>query len=124
MTKTKAEALKEAREAVNSWATGALLTGWIPGSTLLLAGADLLMMRQVARIFEIQEFDENVAITTISGTIASGVAGSVISEGVGFIPVVGWIVKSGMMSAKAKILGDAVVGYFHKLSPLPETETV
>lgn len=120
MSKTRKQAELEARDIVNRWATGALLTGWIPGSTLLLTGADLLMIRQVADVFEIPGFDENAALTTISGTVASGVAGSVIAEGVGWIPVVGWAVKSGMMSAKAKVIGDAVVNYFYQLSPLPE----
>ncbi len=115
--KTLAQAEREARELVNNWAAGALLTGWLPGSTLFLTGADFVMLTQVAQAFGIGAFDQEAALTTIGATVASGVTGSLIAEGVGLIPVVGWAVKSGIMSAKAKMLGDAVVEYFKKLSP-------
>ncbi|MDZ4766938.1 MAG: hypothetical protein SGI73_20555 [Chloroflexota bacterium] len=116
--KTLAQAEQEARTLVNNWTMGALVTAWIPGSTLFLTGADLVMIRQVALAFAIPTFDEGAALTTISGTVASGIAGSLIAEGVGLIPVVGWVVKSGLMAGKAKLLGDSVVDYFKTLSPL------
>ncbi len=120
--KTKAQAENEARKIVDNWAAGALLTGWVPGSTLFLTGADLVMVRQVAETFGIDAFDEKAAITSIGSAVASGVAGSLISEVVGLVPVLGWAVKSSMMSVKAKALGEAVIGYFRDISPLPEKE--
>lgn len=116
--KTLAQAEAEAQLIVNNWAAGALLTGWIPGSTLFLTGADVVMFTQVATAFEVGAFDQDAAMTTIGASVASGVTGSLIAEGIGMIPVVGWAVKSGVMSLKAKILGDAVLAYFKGLSPL------
>ncbi|MEO0566044.1 MAG: hypothetical protein AAF125_28310, partial [Chloroflexota bacterium] len=39
---------------------------------------------------------------------------------IGLVPVFGWAVKSGMMGAKAKVLGDAIIEYFKERSPLPD----
>lgn len=119
MAKTLEQAEKEARKLVDDWATGALLTGWIPGSSFFHSGADILVMRQVGEIFGVSMFDEKAAIQTITNTAASVISGSIITEAVGLVPVFGWAVKSGLLSAKAKVLGDSVVAYFRELSDLP-----
>jgi|GEM_PF-1097844 len=119
MAKTIEQAEKEARKLVDDWATGALLTGWIPGSSFFHSGADVLVMRQVGEIFGVGMFDEKAAIQTITNTAASVISGSIITEAVGLVPVFGWAVKSGLLSAKAKVLGDAVIAYFRDLSELP-----
>jgi hypothetical protein len=116
--KTKYQAEQEARDIVDNWTAGALLTGWIPGSALFLAGADLIMVRQVADAFGVGAFDSDALGAVIAGGTAGGVAGAVIAEGVGWIPLVGWGVKSVMMSAKAKVIGEIVIDYFRDLSPL------
>lgn len=118
--KTKAQAEVEAQKIVSDWVKGALLTGWIPGSALVLTGADFVMLEQVARVFEVDAFDKESAMQSIGTIAASGVAGGVIGEAIGVVPVIGWAVKSGMMGMKARVVGNAVIEYFKKLSPLPD----
>jgi hypothetical protein len=116
--RTIQQAEQQAREIVDNWAAGAALTGWVPGSALFLAGADLVMARQVADAFGIGMFDEDALAATIGSATVGGVVGGVIAEGVGWIPIGGWLVKSAMMAAKAKVIGEAVIDYFRDLSPL------
>ena len=117
--KTKAHAEEAARKIVSDWVKGAVLTGWIPGSALILTGADYVMLEQVAREFEVESFDKDNAFQSIGTIAASGITGGVIGEAIGWVPVVGWAVKSGMMGMKAKMIGDATIDYFKKRSPLP-----
>ena len=118
MEKSLAQADREAKKAVRTWTTGAALTGWIPGSTFFLTAADTAMINQVAAIYDVSAFDMEHLTSTLTGTIASAIAGGVISEVVGFIPVIGWAVKSAAMAKKAQVIGDAVIQYFRALSPL------
>jgi hypothetical protein len=118
--KTKKEAEIEARGIINGWSAAALLGGWIPGSSLVFTGADLVMINQIADAFDVKAFDQEAAMATISGAIVSGTAGAVIAEGVGIIPVFGWAVKSAMMSVKARAIGEAVIDYFRNISSLPD----
>jgi hypothetical protein len=117
----KQEAEVEARKIVSDWVKGAVLTGWIPGSALLLTGADFVMLEQIARIYGVDAFDKEAAMQSIGTIAASGVTGGVIGEAVGLVPVFGWAVKSGLMGMKARYIGDAIITYFSELSPLPAT---
>lgn len=116
--RTKKEAEAKARNIVSNWMAGALLTGWVPGSAFFLTGADMVMARQVADAFGVEVFSEDALAAALGTALAGGVSGGVIAEGVGFVPVVGWAVKSAMMTVKAKVIGDAVIDYFRDLSPL------
>ena len=116
---TKADAERRARMLVDRWAKAALFTGWIPGSTIPLAGADILMIRQVGEAFGIPAFDEDALKAHLGGVLGS-VAGGVVAEAVGFVPLVGWAVKSYTMHVKADALGKAVIDYFRQRSPLPD----
>jgi uncharacterized protein (DUF697 family) len=117
---TKVDAERRARMLVDRWAKAALFTGWIPGSTIPLAGADVLMIRQVGEAFGIPAFDEDALKAHLGGVLGS-VAGGAVAEAVGFVPLVGWAVKSYTMHTKADALGKAVIDYFRQRSPLPET---
>lgn len=116
--KTLQEGDQEARKVVDGWTTGAALTGWIPGSAFFLAGGDLVMIKQVADAYEVSAYDMDHLKTTLGGVVGGAVAGGVISEVVGLIPVVGLVVKSGAMAAKAKVLGQAIIEYFRVRSTL------
>jgi hypothetical protein len=118
-TKTLQQAEQKAREIVDNWAARAALTGWVPGSALFLAGADLVMARQVADAFGIGAFNEEALGGVIGSATIGGIVGGVIAEGVGWIPIGGWLVKSAMMAGKAKLIGEAVIEFFRDLSPLP-----
>lgn len=85
---------------------------------IFLAGGDLVMIKQVADAYEVSAYDMDHLKTTLGGVVGGAVAGGVISEVVGLIPVVGLLVKSGAMAAKAKVLGQAVIDYFRERSTL------
>ena len=121
MAKTLQDADREARQLVANWTTGAALTGWIPGSAFFLTAADTAMIHQVASAYEVSAFDMDHLSGTLGGVVGSAIAGGVIAEVVGIIPLVGWAVKSAGMAAKAKVIGDAVIGYFRERSSLPDT---
>ena len=122
MTKTLQDADREARQLVDNWTTGAALTGWIPGSVFFLTAADTAMIHQVASAYEVSAFDMEHVQSILGGAVASAIAGGVISEVVGFIPVVGWAIKSAAMAAKAKVIGEEVIKYFRDRSDLPDTK--
>lgn len=116
--RTKSEARRKAENIVSNWVAGAALTGWIPGSTIFLAGGDMLMIRQVADAFGVGVFDESAIKAHLAGVVAASVGGIIAGEALNFIPLVGQIVKAGLMAGKAKIIGEAVIEYFEKESPL------
>jgi hypothetical protein len=116
---TKTEAERRARKTVDNWAKAALFTGWIPGATIALGGADILMIRQVGEAFGIPAFDEDAMKAHLGGVFGSA-AGMVAGEAVGLVPIIGWAVKSYAMHVKADALGKAVIEYFRQRSPLPE----
>ncbi len=124
MSKSLHDAERNARKLVSNWTTGAALTGWIPGSAFFLTAADTAMIHQVANAYGINAFDMNHLLSTLSGAVGSAIAGGVIAEVVGMIPLVGWAVKSAAMAAKAKVIGDAVIRYFHERSELPDTKLI
>ena len=120
---TKAEAERRARTIVDRWAKAALLTGWIPGASFALGGADMLMIRQVGEAFGIPAFDEDALKAHLGGVLGS-IGGAVAGEAVAsFIPVVGWAAKAYALKVKAEALGKAVIEYFRERSPLPGGET-
>ncbi len=124
MSKTLQDADREARKLVANWTTGAALTGWIPGSAFFLTAADTAMIHQVASAYEVSAFDMDHLSGTLGGVVGSAIAGGVIAEVVGVIPLVGWAVKSAAMAAKAKVIGDAVIKYFRERSDLPDTKVL
>ena len=124
MSKTLQDADREARKLVTNWTTGAALTGWIPGSAFFLTAADTAMIHQVASVYQINAFNMEHLLSTVSGAVGSAIAGGVIAEVVGVIPLVGWAVKSAAMAAKAKVIGDVVIRYFRERSDLPDTKVI
>ncbi len=122
--KTLQDADRDARRLVANWTTGAALTGWIPGSAFFLTAADTAMIHQVAGAYQVNAFDMDHLLSILSGAVGSAIAGGVIAEVVGVIPLVGWAVKSAAMAAKAKVIGDAVIRYFRERSSLPDTKVI
>lgn len=122
MDKTLQDADREARKLVDNWTTGAALTGWIPGSAFFLTAADTAMIHQVASAYEVSAFDMENVQSVLGGAVASAIAGGVISEVIGIIPIVGWAIKSAAMAGKAKVIGDEVIKYFRQRSKLPDTK--
>jgi hypothetical protein len=52
--------------------------------------------------------------------VLGSVAGGIVAEGIGVVPVIGWAVKSYTLHVKADALGKAVIDYFRQRSPLPD----
>lgn len=117
--KTKEEAKIEAQQIVSNWSMGAAILGWVPGSTLVFAGGDMVMIRQVAEKFGVQSFDEEGLKAHLGGVVASVVGGSAAAGAAEFVPIIGWAAKAFVLSAKSKVLGEAVIDYFYSKSPLP-----
>ena len=124
MAKTLQDADRQARKHVNTWTTVAAGTGWIPGSSIFLTGADMAMITQVANAYEVNDFDMDHLKALLGGAIGGVVAGNIIAEVTGLIPVVGWAAKSAGMAAKAKAIGDAVINYFRERSKLPDAKVI
>lgn len=122
MARTLQDADRDARKLVNNWTTLAAGTGWIPGSSIFLTGADIAMISQVANAYEVNAYDMDHVTGVLSGAVGSAIAGGVIAEFVGVIPMVGWAVKSAGMAAKARVIGDAIINYFRERSELPDTK--
>jgi uncharacterized protein (DUF697 family) len=118
MAKTLSQADAEAKRIIANWVTGAALVGWIPTSSFWLTAADTMMIQQVANVYDVSAFDMDHLTSTLTGAIASAVAGGIITEAVGLIPIVGWAIKSAAMAGKAKVIGDTVQQYFRERSPL------
>jgi hypothetical protein len=116
---SKADAERRSRTLVDRWAKAALFTGWIPGASLALGAADMVMIRQVADAFGVDAFDEDSLKAHLGGALGS-VTGAVAAEAIGVIPLVGWAVKSVTLHIKADTIGKAVIDYFRKQSKLPE----
>ena len=124
MSKTLQDADREAKKLVANWTTGAALTGWIPGSHFFLTAADTAMIHQVASAYDVSAFDMDHLTGALGGVVGSAIAGGLIAEAVGLIPLVGWAVKSAGMAAKAKVIGDAVISYFRERSELPDAKVL
>ena len=124
MSKTRQDADREARQLVANWTAGAALTGWIPGSAFFLTAADTAMIHQVASAYEVNAFDMDNLLSILGGAAASAIAGGLITEAVGLIPMVGWAVKSAVMAGKANVIGNEVIRYFRLRSPLPDAKVI
>ena len=124
MSKSLQDADREARKHVNTWTTVAAGTGWIPGSAIFLTGADMAMITQVANAYEVNDFDIDHLKALLGGAVGGVVAGNIIAEVAGLIPVVGWAAKSAGMAAKSKTIGDAVISYFRERSKLPDAKVI
>ncbi|MGJ3237420.1 MAG: hypothetical protein ACFE0Q_01815 [Anaerolineae bacterium] len=116
--RTLAQADREAKKIISNWTAGAALLGWVPGSTMLFTAADTAMVTQVAAAYEVSAFDMEHLTSTLTASLASAVASGVIVEGIGYIPVVGWAIKSAAMATKANYIGKEVMKYFRQRSPL------
>lgn len=116
---TKAEARRRCEKTVDLWANAALFTGWIPGAAFALGAGDAVMIRQIADAYGVAGFDMDQAAAHFGGLLGS-VAGGLMSEFMGLVPIIGWAAKSVTLRLKAQGIGKGMIDYFAALSPLPE----
>lgn len=115
----KRQAKEQARSATTKWALGFASVAWIPGSHYLMTGGDVTMVMQVGSIYDV-DLDRSTAGAVFT-TIAAPLIGSKIAHSVlDFVPVFGWAAKSVIAAGVTKAVGEAVIGYFHDCSNLPE----
>lgn len=115
MARSLAEAESEARSLVNKWTLAAGAIGIIPGSTLLLAGADVKIVHDVAKVFEVETYTVEEVITVIGATAAGKTAADL---GLSWFPGIGWLIKGGVAAATTKSAGELMINYFKNKSKL------
>jgi uncharacterized protein (DUF697 family) len=115
MSRSLAEAEKEARRLVNIWTAGAVGVGWIPGSMLALAALDVKLVNDVASAFEVRSY----VAEEVAAAIGASVTGKVVAgELLSFFPGVGWAIKAGVAGTVTKALGEGLIAYMRDRSPL------
>lgn len=108
------EARRKAWKIVSTAAAGAAATGWLPGSSVLLAGGDLATVKLVADAFGVTEYSvEQIVITTGKGFVGKRIAYEMLS----FFPAIGWAIKSGVASTMTMMSGAALIAYMESRSP-------
>jgi uncharacterized protein (DUF697 family) len=115
-----AQAEKEAREAVDKWAAGAIAVGWIPGSSIALGAGDVGMVMHVAYIFGIEITTQQVGVILagIMAPVVAGRTGHILADiGLSLIPGWGWGVKAAVAGVVKKAMGESVIQYFKIRSP-------
>lgn len=113
----KREAKEQAEKAVDSWAKGFAAVAWIPGSSYVMGAGDLTMIIQLGSIYNV-DLDKTGA-AAVFGTVAAPLIGSKIANSVlDFVPVVGWLAKSGVAYGVTKGVGKALISYFSDCSSL------
>ncbi len=110
------EAENRARVIVNQWAGSSALVGWIPGSSLVIAGFDTKMVHDVAEVFEVRGVNAAAVLTIIAGTVA----GRGVSELLSFIPIAGWAIKAATAAGVTKAVGEGVIQHLRSQSPLTD----
>ena len=115
----KSEAKKSAKKIVNKWSIGFASVAWIPGSHYVMAAGDVALVMQVGSVYGV-ELDRTGAATVFT-SVAAPLIGSFLANSVlDFIPILGWIAKSGISYCVTKGVGEALIAYFSDCSPLPE----
>jgi uncharacterized protein (DUF697 family) len=114
----KREARVQSRSAINKWALGFAAIGWIPGSHYIMTGGDVVMIRQVGSIYAVDLKKSEAA--EVFGVIAAPLIGKKLAHtALDFIPGVGWVANSVVGATVTKVVGEALIEYFHDCSPLP-----
>lgn len=115
---TKRQAEEAARSIIHKWAVGFASVAWIPGSHYLMTAGDLAMVMQVGSVYGVDLDRTNAA--AVFATVAAPLIGSKIAHSIlDFIPILGWAAKSGVALSVTKVVGEALIKYFHDCSPLP-----
>jgi hypothetical protein len=118
LARTKSGARTRAKKIVDQWTVGLAATGWLPGAGIFSAATDQVMIRQVAECFGVAAGPE--AKSHIAALVGSGLVGGASEAAFAFIPGVGWLVKGILLTAKARLIGEATIKYFESKSTLPE----
>lgn len=114
MTKSLAQASEEATMIVSAAAATAAGVGWVPGSSLLLGGVDVLTINKVADAFGVEDYTIEQVVATVG---KSFVGKRVATELLSFFPGLGWAIKSGVACATTAAAGALLIQYMKEKSP-------
>ena len=89
--------------------------GFIPGATLLLAGADVKMVHDVAKAFDVKHYNIKERTAAIAATIAGKTASVALTV---WFPVVGWAINADIAGSVTKAAGEIVIAHFKSKSEL------
>ena len=115
MSKTLADADKEAGWIIKKWAAIAVPVGIVPGSPLLLPGLDMKLISDIARCYEVENYEVDTVLAVVGTSIAGRTA---VDVGLTTIPVAGWIVKGFVAGGVSLAAGEAMKNYFRTKSRL------
>ena len=104
------EAEDNARSIVNKFTVGAIGASFVPGSTLILVGADALMVNEIAQCFGC---GSGVAEGFIASLATTAVAKTGLNFLLEFIPVA----KQLVAGTGTKVLGELAIQFFKSKSP-------
>ena len=107
---TLSEAEESARSIVNKFCVGAVGASFVPGSTVILVGADAIMVNEIAKTFGCNSAQAEAFIASIATTAVAKTALNVVLE---FLPIAKQIVAG----TGTKALGEASIAYFKGKSP-------
>ena len=108
--KTLAAAEAKAREIVNKFSAGAVAASFIPGSTLILAGADVVMINEISKAFGCGTAEADAFVASAAASAAGKTAANLLLE---FVP----FVKQAVAGGGTKALGELAINYFRDRSP-------
>jgi len=81
----------------------------------VLDACDLKIVHDVAKAFEVEDYNIDEISTAVAATFVSKTA----SDGIlSFFPIIGWAAKAGLSGAITKTVGEFVIKYFKMRSPL------
>jgi uncharacterized protein (DUF697 family) len=82
---------------------------------LALAAGDVALCSKVAACFQVTDWSKE----SVAAALGASVTGKVVAgEALSFVPVIGWAVKSAVASGVTKAVGEGIIAYFRKQSPL------
>jgi hypothetical protein len=114
MTKSLVQAEEEAMKIVAAATAAAAGVGWVPGSSLLLAGVDTILIKKVADAFGVKSYSvEQVAATAGKRYVGKAIATELLS----LFPGPGWAIKSGVSSTMTAAAGALLIQYMKAKSP-------
>lgn len=107
---TLLEAEQAARLIVNKFSLGAVGASVIPGSTIILVGADAVMVNEISHAFGCGRAEGEAFLASVAAGAAGKAAASALLE---LVPGAKQIVAG----VGTKALGEAAIAYFRTKSP-------
>ena len=114
------KARQQAKKIVKNYVALSAGGGWVPHAYVAMTPMLAKMCRDIAKCFQVTDYAAETVIGTVSASVAShAVADTVLT----YIPVFGWAAKAAVAGSVTFSLGEALIEYFEKRSPLSIKDT-